>query len=603
MSIGDAPYRCVPILILLACALLLPSTALALQLGGSLSWTTTRTETNTPTTDSVQTGFGQTYRTNANGGFLRPGLLNWTAGVGWRRDMTTFSGVNQPARDVRLTDYNLGFVVLPTVMPLNINLRRSVVDNSSGSGKQTTETGTISLSTRIPMPDGEPLGVSAFQSEQDATGGTTTSRLLGLSKRFEIGSGTDLNSSYQLSQYSAPGTRSTGHGASLSTNTVWNERLSTNAFANVSSRSTTSTRNASGRSLFLNNSLGAGLFYRRARTLSASLNYAYSESPQDQGEDIRSQLLSGRGNLRLSKKTDVNGSFALRRLDLNTTRLDTVTARAGLKYRPRFGWSTGGQVSVSSNTTSGASSSDRNAYTVNGFLNARHDLVPVRLNWGSSLSWSSSSGTFSEDRLTTNAHVSVSEQQLRWVRLNANYRFTDIQQSYGSGGVEPFTQDHGVGLSASLTPKRRVLLPTDSLSASASTSATWSRQFRADRNLRSTSFNLHGSYTAWSGLVADASYRFVDNSSDTTGSEHLFLAAATWSRTALRRGKMRLKADARRSYTGGNLESEEYGITYYFDYSIGLLRASFSANYTSLTLGQGDGTDTNGVRLNITRTF
>lgn len=587
-----------------AAACLASGPAWALEVGGALGWDLNRTESNSDFANIIQESFGQTYRVHLGGGVLSRRLALWNGGVGWRRDLTNFSGIDRGNREVTVTDFDFGLLALPATLPVNLNLRRSHQESDGGAGVVTDlVTTTASLVTRIPMADGNPLGLSAYASEQDPGTGTSKARLVSVSKRFDLTSETDLNSSYQFARYIAPSADSTGHAVSLASHTSWSEHVASNVYGNVSSRASSTTRSAGGRSLFLNNSAGGAIQYRRGREASGNLAYSFTQSPQDQAEDIRSHLLSGRGQVRVSKKTDIGGRFTARRLDLPTVTLDTATATMNLVHRPRFGWSTGGALGLAKNRSSGGATEDRNTYSASTFLNARHDLVPAQIDWGGNVAYSSSSGNLAQDRLTTTAHVGATERRLQVMRISARYRFTDIEEDRG-GGLDPFTRDHGITVTDTFRPARGLLLPTDVISGGVTGSVHWSQQFRPDRHIRNTNLNANAKYVPVAGVVTTASFELQDNSSDLGGSDEILRGTASWTRRAFRRGTARLSGEIRRTWTGGSYESQESKVGLDYDYAIGLLHVSFTADATFTDLpGAGSGTDTTNLRLNIVRTF
>lgn len=587
-----------------AAVVLAAGPAWALEIGGSLGWDLARTESDSDVTDTVQESFGQTYRVNLGGGVFDRRLGTWNGGVGWRRDLTNFSGLDLENREVTVTDFNFGVLALPATLPVNLNLRRSRQETDAGAAVTTDiTTTTASLATQLPMPDGNPLGLSAYESVQDPGTGSSKSRLVSLNKRFDLSSRTDLTSAYQYSRYTAPGADSTGHAVSLSSRTAWSEFLSSNVFGNVSSHDSSTTRSTGGRSLFLNNSAGGGVFYRRGRDASGSLTYSYTESPQDQGQDIQSHLLAGRGDVRLDTKTDLSARFTARRLDLPTVTMDTATANMSLVHRPRFGWSTGGAVGLATNQTSDGASTDRNSYTASAFLDALHTFVPAQVDWGGNVSYADSQGDFAQDRLTTTAHLGASERRLRTMRLSGEYRFSDIRQSQG-GGLEPYTQDHGVTLTDEFIPVRGLWLPTDVISGGVTGSVHWSRQFNPDRHVRVVNLDANAKYLPVAGLVTAASFELNDNSADLGGANEILRGSASWSHRAFQRGSVRFSGEIRRSWQGGNYESQESQLGFDYDYAIGLLHVTFTAAATRTDLPDpGNGTDTTSVRLNVVRTF
>jgi len=579
--------------------------AWALEVGGSLGWDLARTESDSDFADSVQESFGQTYRVNLGGGVVDRRLGTWNGGVGWRRDLTNFSGIDLENREVTVTDFNFGVLALPATLPVNFNIRRSRQQSDGGASVTTNiTTTTASLSTQLPMPDGNPLGLSAYESVQDPGDGSSKSRLVSLNKRFDLSTRTDLNSSYQFSRYTAPSADSTGHAVSLSSHTAWNEFVSSNLFGNVSSHDSSTTRSAGGRSLFLNNSAGGGVFYRRGRDASGSLTYSYTESPQDQADNIQSHLLAGHGDVRLNTKTDLGARFTARRLELPTVTMDTATVNMNIVHRPRFGWSTGGSVGLATNQTSDGASTNRNTYTAGAFLNALHVFDPAQIDWGANTSYAHSQGDFAQDRLNTTAHLGVSERRMRVMRLNGTYRFSDIREDRGGGHLDPFIQDHGIIITDDFVPVRGLWLPSDVISGGINGSVHWTHQFNPDRHIRNTNLSANAKYVPLAGLVTSAAFELADNSSDLGGANETLRGTASWSHRALQRGTARLSGEIRRSWQGGNYESQESQVGLDYDYAIGLLHLSFTANATHTDLPDGaSGTDTTNVRLNIVRTF
>lgn len=603
---GAACLRGAPWAAAAAALLLAAEPAAALQLGGSLSWDLSRTEVNSSFVDSSQESFAQTYRINASGAAMRNAIGRWTAGVGLRRDLARFSGAGDGSRSVTMKDLDLGLTLFPRTLPSTLHYRRSVVDTSSGgSSGQSSLSSTISFNTQVPMRDGHPLGVSAYQGTQDVGTGTATSRLFSLAKRFDLGDRNRLSTSYQFSRFQAPGSHTTGHGISASDATTWNSRLSSNVYANVSTHTTTTTRRASGRSLFLNNSAGGSLVYRRDRDVSANLSYAYVENPLEQGSDLRSHQLMGNAQVRLDKKTDLSARFTARRLDLGDRTLDTGMVNVGLTHRPRLGWSTGGQVSLAQNRTSGIADTQSTSYSVGGFFNARHQLEPVEINWGGSSAYSSATGSLAQDRLTTTARVEALERRLRWIRISGEVHVTDIHEGQGGNGLSPYLREHGIRATGHVVPVRGVWLPSDVLTGNVSGSVTWSRQHQQDhRNLRTSSLVLEGRYSPFSRLTTTAGFEVHDQSSDSSGADELLRANAAWNQPVFRRGSMSLTGDLRRAYVGGDFQSQQLTGRLSYDYAFGLLHVSFSADVTQTSLGgRGEGSDSNSVRLNILRTF
>ncbi len=589
--------------VLLLAFALIAEPAWALEVGGAMGWNLARTESNSEVADSVQESFGQTYRVNLGGAVLRRRLAIWSGGVGWRRDLTTFSGIDLPSRQVKVTDFDFGLRALPATLPINLNLHRSKYETGAGELDTNVITTTASLTTDVPMPDGHPLGFSAYESIQDAGTGAAKAKLVGLRKRFDLTGDTDLSSAYQFSRYTAPAGDSTGHAVSLSSHTRWNPRLTSNLFGNVSSRSSSTTREAGGRSLFLNNSAGGSLRYMRGRVASGNLSYSYTQSPQDRAEDVRSHQLSANGRLRVDTKTDVSGRFVARRLDLPTATLDTASASVNLIHRPRFGWSTGGSLGTALNQTSGVASSDRATYTASGFLNARHDLVPAQVDWGGNVSYASTTGDFAQDRLTTILHAGATDRVLQTQRVTAVYRFSDIREDHGFG-LDPFMQDHGITVTDNVVPIRGILLPADLISGSLSGAVHWSQQYRPDRSIRTTSLDANAKYLPFPGLVTSAAFELRDNSSNLGGADETLRGLVSYTHRTYQSGSARLSGQVKRTWAGGNYESQEWGGTFDYDYAIGLLHITFTADASFVDLGRGaQGTDTTGVRLNIVRTF
>lgn len=596
--------RGVPFAAVAAVLLLAAEPAAAVQLGGSLSWDLSRTEQNSSFVDTTQESFGQNYRVTASGATVRRTLGNWTAGVGLRRDFTRFSGTDERNRTVTMQDLDLGLSLFPRTLPSTLHFRRSMVDNSSGGPvTQNTLNTTISFNTRVRMGDGNPLGVSAYQSTQDTGSGTATSRLLSLAKRFDLGNRNRLNTAYQFSRFEAPGSHSTGHGASVSDATTWSNRLSSNVYANVSTRTTTTTRLAGGRSLFMNNSAGGNLSYRRDRDVSANLGYAYIENPLTQGTDLRSHQLSGNARVRLDKKTDLHARFTARRLDLGNRTLDTGTMNAGLTYRPRLGWSTGGQVSLSENRTSGIGNSQTTSYSVSGFFNARHQLEPAEINWGGDVSYSSSGGDLSQERLSSNARLEALERRLRWIRISGEVHVTDIRGGEG-GGLSPYLREHGIRAVGNVVPLRGVWLPSDVLTGHVTGRINWTNQYQQSRHVRTSDLAVEGRYSPFNRLTTLAAIEVHDHTADEAGADEVLRGNAAWNQPVSLRGSMNLSGDVRRAYVGGDFQSQQLTGRLAYDYSLGLLRVSLSADVTKVELGRGGaGSDSNSVRLNILRTF
>jgi hypothetical protein len=587
-----------------AAVVLAAGPAWALEIGGSLGWDLARTESNSDVSDTTQESFGQSYRVNLGGAVADRRLATWNGGVGWRRDLTNFRGVDLADRQVSVTDFDFGVLALPATLPISLNLRRSRQQSDGGAAVVTDiTTTTASLATQVPMPDGNPLGLSAYESVQDPGTGTSRSRLVSLNKRFDLTASTDLSSAYQYSRFTAPGGDSTGHAVSLSSHTAWSPFVSSNLFGNVSSHESTTTRSTGGHSLFLNNSAGGGVYYQRGRDASGNLTYSYTESPQDRAQNIQTHLLAGRGNVRLDTKTDLSARFTARRLDLPTVTMDTATANMSLVHRPRFGWSTGGSVGLATNQTSDGTSTDRNSYTAGAFLNAVQNYVPAQVDWGANVSYANSQGDFAQDRLTTEAHLGAAERRLRLMRLNAEYRFLDIRESQG-GGLDPYLQDHGITITDDFVPVRGLWLPTDVIDGAISGSTHWSFEFNPDRHVRTTNLEANAKYLPFNGLVTAAAFELQDNSSDLGGVNETLRGSASWSHRAFQRGSARFSGEVRRTWAGGSFESQESQLGFDYDYGIGLLHVTFAADATFTELPDGaPGTDTTSVRLNVVRTF
>jgi hypothetical protein len=591
----------------LACLLGTPEQGFALKLGGSLSWDFARTQSETQFSNAVQTGFAQSYRINTSGAVLHPNIAQWSLGGGWRRDLSSSTGTSAGGdRDVRLTNFDAGLVLIPRIMPIAINFRRSLVeDKASGTTGTNNLNSTVSLSTRIPMGDGEPLGITAHQTTQGSDAGDHRSRLLSLSKRFNLGARSHLDSTYRYSEFSAPTTTETAHGLSLTEHTQWTDRLASNVFANLSTRTSTATRRAGGRSLFINNGYGGALHYRRGLGTSGTLRYSFSETPQDQADDLTNHQLSGDGRVRLSTKTDIDGNFAYRRLSLANGTLDTSSINVGLRHRPIFGWVVGGRVGASENRVDfDTSSSRRQTYHGNGFVSGQHDLRVADIRWGTEVGYSTTSGSISQDRMRSSAHVSVTEKQLRVVRIIGEYRLSEAREVKAGKGMSQIDVQHSTTLTATATPIRALWLPTDSLRGSMRMGAHWSRRDDADQTLVGREMEMDANYVAWAGLNANAGFKITDNSDAPAGSSRVIHAGASWSKRVMRRGSGKLVGDARANYLGSKYESSEVGLGYTFTYSIGLVHASLTADAKRLDLsGSRYSSNSNSVRLNITRTF
>lgn len=607
---NKAPRRVLRTLRAGAVALLLapvawPADALALRLNGSLSWDFARTESRSGSVDMVQKGFGQTYRLGTTGTLVSHRIATWSAGAGWRRDLATFSGTPTAARDMRMTDLDLGMVLLPGTMPMTVNFRRSLVDNNSaGTVGQSSLNSTISLSTRVRMWDGEPLAITAHQATQDNGDSSHKSRLLSLSKRFRLSDRHMLNTGYQFTQFILPNGTDTGHAVSASTHSQWNDRLASTLYGNVTSRIANGPRRVAGRTLLTSNSYGGGVSYKRGAVLNANLSYAYTETPQDLNADIINHQLAGRASYRVDTKTDVDGNFTVRRLDLTTVTLDTMTANTGIRYRPAFGWAVGSRLGVAANTTSGAAATDRTSYTVAGFLSGRHDTVPVEARWGTDVGYHTTRGDFAQDRLTSTVYVNGTDKLIPYVQVIGEYRLTDIREGTGGSGLDPHSLEHGATVTATLDPMRSVWRPGDSLDATMHAGTHWNRQYGAQGTFRGTDFNTEARYLPWDELATSAGYEYSDNTATLSGSSQVLRAGAIWSKGLFRGATGRLSGDVRRTYLGGGFESSEMTVGYTLDYGIGLVRIALKADAKMIDLsGARDGTDSNSIRLNVVRTF
>lgn len=576
--------------------------AFAARVSGALSWDYSRNETNTDVSSVTQTGLGQNYRVNATGAVLTTRLATWNLGAGWRDNLASFSGSGQPSRRVQMLDGDVGLVLLPDRVPLVFNLRYAEVDNSEDGDTNSLAT-TASFNTRLPI-GAHPLSISAYQTTQDTGNGDAVSRLVSLQKRFDLSRRSYVTGSYQFSRFDSRTTAREGHGVSLSGGTNWSGRLSSTYFGNVTSQMSSTSYSTGGQTLFLHNSGGAGLNYRRGAEVSANLNYSFSEDPVGDNGEIRTHLLSGRGNLRASAKTDLKGRFTVRRLELPTVDLFTATGSVGIDHRPRFGWRTGGQLGFATNGTSDNTQGDRNTVSASQYLSASHELDVMRISWGESVAYSDSTGDFTRKRLTSSATLNVAEKRLTTVRLEAKYRFTDIQESQTGSRLEPLDQEHALTLIGTVQPRRNVWREGDLLSGSVSAGSQWNQYHASDTAIQTTRFKAEANYQVWSGLSALAGYSFQDNSSDIRGTEQALNGSVSWSRRVLVHGSSRLSGDYRQSfYGGGGGDTREASLRWRLDYAIGLVRAALSANLTYADTGGANATDSNSVYLNITRAF
>lgn len=582
----------------------------ALSLGGSVGFDVARVESSTSFATTTQTQFGQSYQLNVAGGLLLPQLGQWNGGFGYRRDLTQVAGFNGSDQDIKLFSVNAGVTLLPNILPMTFSFSRSVVDDNNSVSARNAIHNTVSLTTRVPVGLSDPLAVALHQTRQSSGFGSTTSRLASLSQRLNLGERSQLNTSYQFSQFSTPDTESTGHALSLNERSKWSENLQSSLQANLSSRSSTATQRAGGRSLFLNNSIGGGLSYHRGRTLSASLHYNFSESPQDQLDSITTQLLSVRTNIRASKKLDIRSYGTLRRLNLGNTRLDTSTLSVSMTYRPRFGWSTGGQFALSNNQTvsnvAGGTDDSRNTVSGGLFLAARTEFDVGDVSWGGSSGYSINRGNSSAqlDRLTSSVYATFSERVLQQSHWSADYRMTHIRESNTGNLPVPFSFEHGVNVTGTMEPRYGLFRAADSLTAQFRAGMDWNHRSLSSRSFRGRSVIFDAHYQPAPSLVTSMGYSLADNSSTQLGTRQTLSASVGWTQRVFRRGQGRLRSDVRRSLLGGEFESQEASLEYTFDYALGLVRIAFSADVVFVDLaGTASGNNRNNIRLNITRTF
>ncbi|MDH4229773.1 MAG: hypothetical protein OEW11_08540 [Nitrospirota bacterium] len=591
-------------------ALAIPQPAAAMQLGGALSWSYGRTEVNTPSSNSVRTEFQQVYRFNLSGNVLRRELGMWTFGAGLRDTKSDDHGTGGGARanNYRTTDLNFGLTLFPTRVPMNLTLTRSITDNGNGRPVDRSALGTsVDFNTRVPMPDGNPLGVSLRQTSQTVDSAATgIGRMASLDKRFDLGSATRLQSAYRFSQFRAAGSETSAHGLSLSSATDWSERISSNLYANRTTRDSTSTRIAGGRSIFLSNNYGGLVNYRNKAISSGSLAYDFSEIPQEQTDPLTSQQMYGRGTRRLGTRTDVNGSVAVRRLDIQSSQLDTGSASMGVVHRPRLGWSTGLNLGVAQNVTRNSLGQEHRfgAYNSGAFFTARHEFQPLTFGWGVTTGYVVSSGGTASDRLTDTLNLTLADHTVDWVRLTSFYQFTDIREAPPGHGMSPYTQEHYLTLNGNFQPRTALLLPSDVLSGDFSMTQSRSRLFWTQQDISTSIFTLDGTYRFWSGLEARSGYSIARSSEDMQGAHQEAHSTLAWNGTAFLRGTQRLEGNARRTWAGGGYQVQEAGLAYELGYSIGLLRASLNADTTFRNEGSFYGRDNvNNVRLNVTRSF
>ena len=588
-----------------ALAFALPVPSHAVTLDGSLGWEFKRSEHSNDFNTTVRYGLDQNYRVRAQGAVLSPRLAQWNTGIGWRQDITRGKGAADGDTNVRLADFDAGLLLLPVTMPVHLNYRRSSNDNKSeGSTSTETVTETYSVSTRFPMPDGNPLGFSAFQTDRDVDVDDSRSRIASLDKRFDLGDRHRLNTSYKYSQYQSAAVKSEGHAGSATVHSSWSPQLTSNAYANVSTQDTNVTRIAGGQSLFLSNSAGVGMSYRRGRAVTANARYGFSQSPQGTSGDIRTHQAVADTSIRANTKLDVDARVRARRLDLPATTLDTAGVTAGLRYRPWFGWNTGVRGGLSKNRTSGLASTSQSTYSMAVFLNARHELDPVQLNWGANTSYSSVTGNLSRDRLTSSANAGVHEKRLTWVRLDADYRFTDIRETnMGGSELKTFSQEHILSGSGRTPSRKNLWLRGDALSVSADVRSIWSRRFAEGRSVTGHTFRTDAQYTTRIGVAANTGYAFANSTAD-LGSSHKLYLNASWSRRVLRRGTSRLQGEVRKSYIGNDFDTLETSAQWSFDYNIGLLSIKFSADIQRTSFGPQDQiSESNNMRLSIVRRF
>ena len=599
-------------LLLASLCVLWPDAARAVQLGGALNWNFGRTEQTTPRNNIVRTQFDQWYRAHLTANILRSELGTLRIGGGWRSTRTDDFGTGAAVLTgsaYKLADLNVSLSMLPTRLPMSLTFNRSISKDASGNTTSRSVLGsTLNFSARIPMPDGNPIGLSFNQSKQDARQASdSTARLATVSKRIDLGSKTRLNASYRYSDYSTDTTSVTGHGGSLSSDSQWTEHLSSSLYANLTSQDSNVTRTAAGRNVFLNNNYGGALHYRRGAEASGTLSYSFTETPQSALDDIRSQQLYGRGNLRVGARTDLRGNFAVRRLRMPTTDMDTLSTSLGVHYRPRFGWSTGVTTSLARNQMTdptGATTSSYNSVSGNAYLSARQEYRPVRLSWGLSSHFTATGGANTQDRLTSAANISATERTLDWIRLTGTYRLTDIRETGVGTGMAPHSREHAVTLGGAFTPKTRVWLASDVLSASFSTRYQRNQSFFDGRNVGSRGFETTVNYRLWSAFQTHAGYKYAFNSDDLQGSHQEVNAGAQWHDQVFHRGTQMVEGDIRRVWLGGRIFNQESTLRYQFNYAVGLMSVSFTADTTwfSGQSGLGD-TSTNNLYLSLVRTF
>lgn len=591
---------------------LFPSAASALELGGALNWTFGRTEQTTPRSNYVRTQFDQWYQLRLSSNIVRRELASLSIGGGWRRsklrDYGTGGGVGTSG--YTLTDLHVALSMLPTRLPMSLTFDRSISEDEGGQVTANSTFGSnINFSMRIPMPDGNPVGVTFNQSKQDSgLTSDTTSRLSTLSKRLDLGSHTRVNASYRYSQFLTDTSELTAHGGSLSSDTDWTDRLASNLYANYTSQNSAQTRIAAGRNVFLSNNYGGALRYRNGAVANGTLSYSYTETPVSSVDEIRQQQLYGRGTRRVGTRLDLRGNFALRRMQMQTSDMDTVTTSAGFHYRPRFGWTTGVTASLAHNEITdptGATTSNYNAVSGNAYMTARHDLRPVHLNWGLNTHFSSASGNNAEDRLAWAASVSAADRTIDWIRLRGSYRLSEIRESVGgAGGLQPHSREHMVMITGALKPKTRVWLDSDVLSANFSSTVKRNQTYFDNRDFFTTQFDTNVQYRLRAGLQTHAEYQYYQNTDDLQGARQQAALGAQLQDNVFLRGTQQLEGEVRRVWLGGETYNQNSTLRYMFNYSVGLLTVSMTGEliYTSDQSGIGNVTTTN-LRLNIMRTF
>ncbi len=416
--------------------------------------------------------FEQRYNLRSFGEIWDPRLGSYTASVTWL-DENFNSSIAGGDQDFKILDYHLGLSFFPSRQPISLFAQRVTTERESqtpGSLPERFTNTTYSLTWDMKLRRAPRLRLNLYQNELrsgQADQLDLRTRAASLDSDGRIGR-TRASGRYQFSDVDVTGGGTGGrrtHTFNGALETDFRPGLTGRAYGSYSTGTGTIGTLIPGIEIFQEKSAGAGLFYRPRVALNASATYDFFETPGGPNTTLKRHLFRTALSSRPIAQLDFSSGYTFLLFDLLNAQVRSHSASSGLTWRPIFGLSTGGNLTVGRTTTTGVTSSENDFFTLSGFGNYFQTLPFFRWNAGYSASLGQSEfGTAGEKStdLAQTVTAGIDNTRTRVVHVGANYTYSELDRK--TGGVSTGDQRaHRVQVLADSSYPRDLLVRGDSL--------------------------------------------------------------------------------------------------------------------------------------------